>query len=101
MKTLILTLIITLVSSAFACEQPEAQFIGRISNFTESHKDEATKECYFQIEFSRFNPSGICELDLSEAQAYQFQDYTCTLTNGKPISGILAKKGPFIVIEQF
>ena len=89
-----------LSATAWTCENPEAQFIGQIYNWSENQKSETTSECYYQIKFVRFNESGICGLDISEAANYHFQDMNCSLKSGITTSGILTKKGHFLVIEK-
>ena len=99
MKSLIISLCL-ISATAWTCENPEAQFIGQVFNWTENQKSESTSECYYQIKFLRFNQSGICGLEISQAASYQFQDMNCSLKDGMPTSGILSKKGNFLVIEK-
>ncbi|MBC7465013.1 MAG: hypothetical protein H7256_03385 [Bdellovibrio sp.] len=89
-----------LISSAvFACENQEAQFIGKVSNYTQLQLSESTIECYFNIQLSMLNSSQVCPLVEGEVVGYQFQDKDCSLKNGDPISGVLRRVGNWIVVE--
>lgn len=93
MKTLLIAMTIFLsVNSAFACSNPEAQFIGNVSEYNSS-------ECSYKIEFSRYNESMICPLSSEEAASTVFVDKSCSLKNGDMVSGYLIVSEGKIVIE--
>jgi hypothetical protein len=103
MKNLMLTL--ALASAAFlsttvqACEQQEAQFIGNVKNHSEIQRSETTSECFYEIEYSMFNSSFICPLDIDEVLTEHFQDYECKLKNGDQVSGVIVKLNDKIILE--
>jgi hypothetical protein len=84
--------------SAMACEFQAAQFMGAVKNYREIQKNESVTECFYQIEFTQFNPSAECPLVEGEATTAQFQDYSCSMKDGDAVSGVLGKKGSFVFI---
>lgn len=88
----ILSFLVFASSSAFACD-PEAQFIGNVSEY-----DHAT--CTYRIRYTFFHHSTLCPLDRAEASTWTFEDNTCSLKEGDRISGYLVKEGDFIRITD-
>jgi hypothetical protein len=99
MKQIFLSILALISFKAAACETPEAEFIGEIKNHTEIQRSESIVECSFEIQFSTYKASEVCPLDPVEVVRYQFPDSTCSLKDGDPVSGVLARRGSFIVIE--
>ena len=52
MRILFFTFLLLSATVASSCEPEEAQFIGKVKNFSEIQKSETTSECSFQIEIS-------------------------------------------------
>jgi len=95
MKKLLSVIVFLAGTSAFACGQQEAQFIGKVINLTKT-----TNGCTFEISFTMYNVSGVCPLDEGEVAGTKFADLNCSLKNGSPISGYLVKKdGGSVYIE--
>jgi hypothetical protein len=107
MKNLIGLLLFFIAGTGLAAEAhftsnecaPEAQFIGTVKNFSAVQKSESLVECTYQIEFSLFNPNQLCPLLLEETTEHQFIDSDCSHQNGEMLSGVLSKRGSFIVVE--
>lgn len=105
MKKLMLGLTVIAAAASFsanACDfgaQPEAQYIGKVKNFAQVQKSESLVECTYQIEFTRFDSSMVCPLDIDEVYSETFQDYSCSLKNGDQVSGYMARINDRIVLE--
>lgn len=99
MKLLICGLTLMLSVTTLACEPQEAQFIGKVKNYSVNQRSETTAECYFQIDYIMLNPSSICPLVIGEVSLTQFPDMDCSMKNGDNISGVLTKKGDVVIIE--
>jgi hypothetical protein len=96
MKNLFLSLgLLIAAHNALACSNPEAQFIGKVVN----HQESAAQGCTYNIDFSLYNESGVCPLDLQDAARTTFVDAACSLENGKTVSGYLVVKDDQIVVE--
>ena len=98
--TLGLTLVITALLSApsYSCQQ-EAQFIGKVKNWGEIQRSESTSECFYEIEYTMFNSSLVCPLDIDEVGGERFQDFDCNLKNGDQVSGYMSRVNDRIVLE--
>ncbi|MBC7712447.1 MAG: hypothetical protein H7177_03865 [Rhizobacter sp.] len=83
MKNAILVLALFSSVTAIACQQ-EAQFIGKVTNYSKT-------DCSYDINFSMFNSSYVCPLDIDEAGPARLTDKSCSLKNGDPISGVLIR----------
>ncbi len=95
MKKLLSVILILAGTSALACGQQEAQFIGKVINHTKTQNG-----CTFEITYSMYNVSMVCPLDEGEVAGTKFEDVNCSLKNGAPISGYLVKKeGGSVYIE--
>lgn len=97
MKNMILAIALVLssvIASAFACERPEAQFMGTVKNVSE-----ISEVCFYEIEFSRFDSSVVCPLDISEVYSEKFQDSSCSLKDGDFVSGYMSLVNGKIVFE--
>lgn len=95
MKQLLSVIILLAGTSAFACGQQEAQFIGKVINHAK-----AQNGCTFEITFTMYNVSMVCPLDEGEVYGIKFADLDCSLSNSAPISGYLVKKdGGSVYIE--
>lgn len=102
MKSLLalMALAIAFTSQAeFNCTQQEAQFIGTVRDTRVEWIDQGVFDCYFKIEFSRYNISMVCPLDISEAEGFELLDASCALKDGDEVSGILVKKDGVLFIE--
>lgn len=99
MKQILLSILALISLKAAACKTPEAQFIGHIKNYTETQRSESIVECSFEIQFSSYQASEVCPLDAVEVVSYQFPDPTCSLKDKDAVSGVLARRGSFIVIQ--
>ncbi len=85
MKSLLFSAVLLLSSlPAFACENPEAQFIGTVKEHAQTDKT-----CAYKIQFRFFNASQLCPLDDMQASYTWFQDANCSLQDGAEVSGIL------------
>jgi hypothetical protein len=100
MKMFLLLALFVLPLGAGACDWPQAQFIGRVKKHSITQRSESIVECGYQIEFLRFDSSEVCPLVIGEVTGYEFTDPSCTMTNGQPISGMLTRRGEFIVPEE-
>lgn len=99
MKKLVLAMgILFSVGSALACN-PEAQFIGKVTEYRKIRVDQNVFDCSFKIQFTDFKPSMVCPLDYADADVTNFVDESCSLKNGDFVSGYLVIKGDQIVIE--
>lgn len=90
MKFFILCAGVLFSLSSFACENQEAQFIGKVKS---------QPHCTFQIEYSMFNSSYVCPLVIGEVSGETFSDASCSLKNGDQISGIMHKIDGVLSIE--
>lgn len=102
MKSFIALAALSLISvSSFAleCRSLDAQYIGKVKEYRVVEKSESTKECFYKIEFSMFNSSYICPLDIDEVYSFEFQDQSCSLKNGDQVSGIVSNLDGKIVLE--
>lgn len=103
MKTIVLALTTLAFSSAFAfdCQQNEAQFIGKVTDLRVERIDQGIRDCYFKIQFTRFDQSMVCPLDEGKAASTELLDSDCRmgLENGQEISGYLVEKNGFIYID--
>lgn len=87
MKKFLSVLVLLAGTSALACGQQEAQFIGKVVKHTK-----ASNGCSFEITYTMYNVSMVCPLDEGEASGTVFADLDCRLQNGSTISGYLVKK---------
>lgn len=95
MKKLLTAILLLAGTSAFACGQQEAQFIGKVIKHTK-----AQNGCSFEITYTMYNVSMVCPLDEGEVYGTVFADLECSLKNGSTISGYLVKKdGGAVYIE--
>ena len=93
MKTLLIAATIFLgINSTFACSNPEAQFIGNVTEYSQS-------ECTFKIKFTMYNESMLCPLISGEASSTVFVDKNCSLKNGDFVSGYLVMNEGKVIIE--
>lgn len=103
MKTFFFALTSLCLSSAYAfnCSQNEAQFIGKVKDLRIVKIDQGIRDCYFKIEFTRFDQSMICPLDEGKASTTELLDSDCNrgLENGQEISGYLVEKNGYIYID--
>lgn len=99
MRQFLMTLVLMSSVSALACETQEAQFIGRVKNASTAYLTDAAPICSYEIEYSVFNPSSVCPLDIDAVAGFQFSDSSCTLRNGDAVSGVLVQKGEDVVIQ--
>ncbi len=86
------------IGSALACN-PEAQFIGKVTEYKKERIDQNMFDCSFKISFTDYKESGVCPLAYADAVVTEFVDATCSLKNGNDISGYLIVKDNQIVIE--
>ncbi len=101
MKNLFLASILlgSLNVSAFDCTQSEAQFIGKIKSTRVERIDQGVRDCFHKLDFSLFNSSMVCPLDIDEALNLEVFDYNCQLSEGSEVSGVLVLKDGQLVIE--
>ncbi len=85
--------------SVLACSNPEAQFIGKVTEYKKVGVDQYLYDCSFKIDFTSYQASGVCPLDSAEASNTEFVDANCELKNGDEVSGYLVVKNGQIVIE--
>jgi ethanolamine utilization protein EutQ (cupin superfamily) len=78
-----------------ACQQYEAQFIGKV---VKSEKISA-KSCLVEISYSSFNSSIMCPLDISEVDSKEVLTTQCDKQPDDTISGILVNDGGQLYIE--
>lgn len=90
---LALTVLTTL--SAQACDQFEAQFIGKLVKLDKA----ADSTCQVEIDFSSFSSSVICPLDISDVRGRVISSPYCDKKVGETISGILVDDGEKVYIE--
>jgi hypothetical protein len=78
-------------ANAFACNQFEAQVIGKVTSVRVNRIDQGVRDCYFKAEFSQFNPHGLCPIDQMNAETNEILDPECryNLSVGQEISGYL------------
>ena len=69
-------------TAALACDLPEAQFIGKVADYSKS-------DCSYKISFVEYNESGVCGLHMDDADYVYFTDASCSLKNGDEVSGFL------------
>lgn len=99
MKNLVLAIgFLFSAGSALACN-PEAQFIGTVTEYSKDRLDQNVIECSFKIEFNDYKESGVCPLSYSDAATTRFADTSCSLKNGDQVSGYLIVKDGQVVIE--
>lgn len=95
MRKLLSVVLLLAGTSAFACGQQEAQFIGKVMNHAKTQNG-----CTFEIYFTMYNVSGVCPLDEGEVAGTRFVDASCSLKDGAAVSGYLVKKdGGNVYIE--
>ncbi len=100
MKTIFLALaFLVSAQSVLACSNPEAQFIGKVTEYKKVGIDQYNYDCSFKIDFTSYQASGVCPLDSVEASQTEFIDTQCSLKNGDEVSGYLVVKNGQIVIE--
>lgn len=103
MKAMLITLTSLFLSSAYAfnCTQNEAQFIGTVKDLRVVKIDQGIRDCYFRIEFIRFDQSMVCPLDEGQAANTEILDSDCRmgLENSQEISGYLVEKNGYIYID--
>lgn len=103
MKTMITMLALAFIGSvgAFECKQNEAQFIGKVKDLRVERIDQGIRDCFYKIEFSRYDISQICPLDEAKASSVEYVDYDCKLglENGQEISGYLVEKDGYVIVE--
>jgi hypothetical protein len=81
--------------TSHACQQFEAQFIGKVIKIEKV--TETT--CSVKIDFSSFNSSIVCPLDISEVNGKEIITTECGKKANDTISGILIDDGQKISIE--
>lgn len=86
-------------SVTYACVPQTAQYIGNVKNATQTQTSKTATKCSYEIEYSMFNSSYACPLDVSEVFSARFEDQDCDLRNGDQVSGIIAKINGNIVLE--
>lgn len=84
--------------AALACN-PEAQFIGKVTEYSKDRLDQNVIECSFKIDFTDYKESGVCPLSYGEASEARFADTSCSLKNGDEVSGYLIVKDGQVVID--
>ena len=99
MKNLICIATLIFAAQAFSCEQYEAEFIGKVKNQVSIARSESITECFYEVEYSLFNASYICPLDIDVVSTNKFQDYNCSLKNGDQVSGVLVLKNNVLIVE--
>ncbi len=103
MKTILFALSALVMANAhaFDCKQNEAQFIGKVSDLRVVKIDQGIRDCYFKIQFTRFDSSMVCPMDESAAANTELLDSDCRmgLENGHEISGYLVEKNGSIYLE--
>lgn len=103
MKTFFIALSSLVLSSvhAFDCTQNEAQFIGKVTDLRVVRIDQGIRDCYFKIQFTRFDSSMVCPLDEGTVASTELLDADCrmNLENGQEISGYLIEKNGYLSIE--
>ena len=81
--------------TSLACSQYEAQFIGKVIKIEKT----SANTCAVQIDFSSFNSSIMCPLDISEAEGREITTTQCDKKAKDTISGILVDDGETLTIE--
>ena len=94
MKSIVLIASILSAQISFACVQQEAQFIGNVKNF-----QSVGSNCSYGIDFTMFNSSFVCPLDIDEVSTLRFADKSCQLKDGDQVSGVMVKQDDSVVIE--
>lgn len=97
MKKIVGLFALVLVTSitSQACQQYEAQFIGKV---TKSEKVSANT-CAVEISYSSFNSSITCPLDISDVESKSVLTSQCDKVAGSTISGILVDDGSQLYVE--
>lgn len=90
MKSIIFIITFLISIPAFSCQQ-EAQFIGKITDYTKTRIDQNLFDCTYKINFTMFNESVVCPLDIDEVTLVEFKDENCSLKNDDQISGVLVR----------
>jgi aerobic-type carbon monoxide dehydrogenase small subunit (CoxS/CutS family) len=88
-------LVLTTSITSQACSQYEAQFIGKVVKIERTSAD----ACTVQIDFSSFNSSIMCPLDISEADDKEITTTQCDKKAKDTISGILVDDGEKLFVE--
>lgn len=78
-----------------ACQQYEAQFIGKVVKIEKA----SAGSCTVEINYSSFNSSIMCPLDISEVNNKDVVTTQCDKKAGETISGILVDDGAQLYIE--
>lgn len=91
----LLALVLATSITSQACQQYEAQFIGKV---VKSEKVSADT-CAVQISYSSFNSSIMCPLDISEVEDKKVLTSQCDKKTGETISGIIVDAGAQLYIE--
>ncbi len=91
----LLIFVLSISMTSQACQQYEAQFIGKVIKI---EKITATT-CAVKIDFSSFNSSIVCPLDISEVNGKDIITTECSKKANDTISGILIDDGQQISIE--
>ena len=81
--------------TSHACQQYEAQFIGKV---VKSEKVSADT-CKVEISYSSFNSSIMCPLDISDVDSKEVLTSQCDKKANDTISGILVDDGAQLYIE--
>ena len=98
MKMFVVLASVFVAQMSLACLQQEAQFIGSVKNF-QNQRGEHINSCSYEIEFSMYNPSYVCPLDIDEVSSLRFADDSCQQQDGNQVSGVLVKKNDVTYIE--
>jgi hypothetical protein len=96
MKKVICVLSVVLSSSIYshACTQVEAQFIGTVKKVTKTQA-----ACSVQVQFSSYDSSAVCPLEIEEVLDQDVLTSRCDLNVGDAVSGILVNNGQKTYIE--
>lgn len=99
MKNLVLAIgFLFSAGAALACN-PEAQFIGKVTEYKKVRFDQNMFDCSFKINYTDYRTSMVCPLSESEASTTEFVDASCSLKDGDAVSGYLVVQDGQIVIE--
>lgn len=94
MMILVLAVAATASVQAQACSQFEAQFIGTVSKI-----EKKGQACTVRIDFSTFDSSIVCPLDISEVEGKDIATTQCDKKLNDSISGIVINSHGKLSIE--
>lgn len=83
---LVFSLLFSFPSYSRECTQYEAQFIASVYDWK---KDPSSQQCLYKLKFREFKPHVFCPLDIDRVHNVEFTDASCSMKDGKTLSGVL------------